>query len=70
MVSIETNAIVYLVFSCVVAVLGFFIARTFSNYDERFKILTERLNDVVVRLEHLIGEHEAIKENCKPRRRK
>jgi hypothetical protein len=70
MVSIETNAIVYLVFSCVVAVLGFFIARTFANYDERFKILTERLNDVVVRLEHLIGEHEAIKEQCLKRRRK
>lgn len=77
MVTIEISTIIYGGVSCIVVVLGFLLARLLSDIRERIDkadsracLLDKKVDGIRSDLDHLLGEHETIKEECKKRRRK
>lgn len=77
MVTIEISTIIYSGVGCLVAVVGFLLVRLLSDIRERIDktdaracVLDKRVDAIKSDLDHLLGEHESIKEQCKkPRRR-
>ena len=77
MVTLSISHIFWGVISAVMVVLWFFIVRFFKRTDERFhelqdtdRDLYDKIGGLTRELEHLLGEHDSIKEQCKTKRRK
>lgn len=77
MVTFEVSTIIWGIGSVVMVILGFLFNRAISNLDarldkadERACLLDKKVDEIRSDLDHLLGEHETIKESCKTRRRK
>ena len=77
MVTLSVSHIIYGAISVLLAILGFFLVRFFGRNDrrhdktsEQISALYDKIAEINGKLDHLLGEHDSIKEQCKTKRRK